>query len=89
MSRKLGGKRTPLSGSRSGHTSGDVIFPKGDNRYCEVKSRKKWAIFTLWRDVAEKAKKEKKKPMLVLHEVGTKLYLRVEKFEEKSESTTP
>lgn len=77
---RFGTERTPLSGGNSKITRSDTL---SKDKYIEVKSRKTWAIFTLFRDTAEKAKKEKKTPMLVLHETGKHLYLKVEKLDIK------
>ena len=86
VARELGGQRTPLSGSHSKYTSGDVIFPEGDNRYVEVKSRKAMVVFSWWEEVVEKAKKEKKKqPILILHKTGSRLYLKVDRLEIKGD----
>jgi hypothetical protein len=63
VAKKIGGVRTPLSGSHSRHTSGDVIH---DVFYVECKYRKNFAVVSLFDEVREKAKKEKKIPMLVL-----------------------
>ena len=80
VAHKFGTERTPLSGSASRHTSSDSLHT---SKYIEIKSRKAWAIFTLWRDVKAKAKKEKKHPILILHEVGKHYYLRVEETDLK------
>ena len=77
---KFGTVRTPLSGSNSRHTSSDSLRK---DLYIEIKCRKAWAIFTLWKDVKAKAKKEKKHPILILHEVGKHSYLRVEETDLK------
>lgn len=74
---KVGGRRNPLSGSSSGHTSGDVI---SDNLYVEVKTRKSMAIFKWWDNVKKKAIKEGKRPLLVLHQTGKHSYLKVEEL---------
>jgi len=77
---RFGTERTPLSGGNSKITRSDTL---SKDKYIEVKCRKTWAVFTLFRDTAKKAKKEKKMPMLVLHETGTHLYLKVEKMDIK------
>jgi len=69
ISKFFGGQRNPLSGSRSGHTAGDVIHP---TLYVEVKSRKKFAVLELWKDTQEKAKKEGKIPIVALCEKNKK-----------------
>ena len=83
VARKLGGRRNPLSGRNSGHgTSADVLLD--GNEYVEVKSRKRMAVFGLFRQVREKARKERKVPVLVLHETGKPLYLKVTELEERN-----
>jgi len=63
VAKKLGGVRTPLSGSHSRHTSGDVIH---DRFYVECKYRSRFAVVTLFDEVKERAKKEGKIPILAL-----------------------
>jgi hypothetical protein len=63
--RRLGGARNPLSGSHSRHSRGDIIHP---SLYVECKYRKRFALLTLMRAVEDKAKDEKKRPVLVLQE---------------------
>jgi len=65
VAKKLGGFRTPLSGSNSRITSGDVVHPC---YYVECKYRSKFYVFSLFDDVRAKAKKEGKVPLLVLKE---------------------
>lgn len=77
VARKLGGVRNPLSGSVPIHTSGDIILP---DTYVEVKSRKNMAIFNWWDDVSKKALKEGKRPIMVLHKVGSHKYLVVKEL---------
>ena len=69
VAHKLGGTRNPLPGRSGGHTSGDVIHPA---LYVEVKQRARFAVLSTMRDTEEKAKKENKIPVLVLHEKGKK-----------------
>jgi hypothetical protein len=69
IAKKVGGTRTPLSGPASGHTSADVIHPW---LYVEVKYRKRFAVLSLMAEVAEKAKKELKVPVLALQQKGKK-----------------
>ena len=64
VARVMGGSRNPLSGRASGHTAGDVIHPVF---YVEVKQRARFSVLTLMKDTEEKAKKEHKKPVVVLH----------------------
>ena len=63
--RKLGGTRSPLSGSLSHHTGADVVHP---TLYIECKYRKRFALLTLMRQVEKKARQEDKKPILVIQE---------------------
>lgn len=69
VAKALGGRRTPLSGSNSLITSGDVVHPRF---YVEVKYRKSHSILTLMADVVQEAKKEGKTPLLVLCEAKRK-----------------
>ena len=63
------GKRTPLSGSNSGHgTTGDAIGV--GNFYLEVKHRKVHTACTLHRKTRDAAKKEGRIPVTILHELG-------------------
>ena len=63
VAKKLGGVRTPLSGSHSRHTSGDVIH---DRFYVECKYRSRFAVASIFDEVKKKAKMEGKIPILVL-----------------------
>ena len=70
-----GTKRVPLSGSNSGHnTNSDTLHPK---LYIECKVRGKSAIWTLFEDTRNKAKVEKKIPIIALRQKGGKGYLLV------------
>jgi len=69
VAKKLNGKRNPLSGRMGGHTSGDVIHP---SLYVEVKQKKLFAVLAIMKDTEEKARKEKKIPVLVIHQGGSK-----------------
>lgn len=73
----FGSKRTPLSGSNSGHdTSSDSLHPR---IYIEAKYRIRHTAVALWRDTAEKAKKEGKIPVVALcerNEPGTWLLVK-------------
>ncbi len=67
----LGTRRTPLSGKMSGHnTSSDTLHP---DVYAECKWVKKAAVFTLWEDTVQKAKREGKMPLMAMHRRGSKL----------------
>jgi len=65
IARFFGAERTPLSGGNSGHTRSDTLHKK---YFIEIKHRAKWAVFELWKETMEMAKKEKKMPFLCLHE---------------------
>jgi len=69
---KLGGRRTPLSGSNSQHgTSADCMNCKIlPNAYLEIKYRKTFAHHALFKDTAAKAKKECRLPLLITHVGG-------------------
>ncbi len=69
VARKLGGARNPLSGRAGGQSSGDVLHPVF---YVEVKQRRRFSVLATMRDTEAKAKKEGKKPLLVIHQVGSK-----------------
>lgn len=75
IARRLGGKRNPLSGIRSGHgTHGDLLHP---TLYGEFKHTKRAAILTLLRATRKLAKREHKMPLIVMHEKGTENYAAV------------
>jgi len=59
-------------------TSGDVVH---DSLYVEVKHLKQAAIFTLWNSVRPKAKRERKDPIIVMHQKGAAEKLAVIDFE--------
>lgn len=61
----FGTRRTPLSGSNSGHTRSDTLH---ELLFVEAKYRVKHSAVTLWRDTAELAKKENKIPVVCLSE---------------------
>jgi len=68
-------RRNPLSGSMSGHTSGDAI---DDEIYVECKLRAKNATVTLFEDTRKKAKAEGEKiPIVALKIKGHKGWLLV------------
>lgn len=69
VAKAVGGKRNPLSGGNSLHTTGDVIHP---TLYLEVKHRARFQILTLMKLVEKLAKRELKIPVLVLQETGRK-----------------
>jgi len=65
----FGGKRTPLSGINSGHTSADIIH---DRLFVEQKHRKRHSILTLFDAVKKLAQKENKIPVVTISEHGRK-----------------
>lgn len=67
--KRLGGVRNPLSGSLSLNTGADIIHPQ---LYVECKYRNRFALLTVMRQVEQKAKKENKKPLLVIQEKNAK-----------------
>lgn len=76
----LRGKRNPLSGRASLHTAGDVIHPFF---YVEVKHRKRMAVYTIWDEAREQARKENKCPLLVIKMKGRRgelVILRLQDF---------
>jgi len=83
---KLGGIRTPLSGSLSKHGTGaDCINCKllPEATYVEIKLRAKFAHHTLFKEVAAAAKAEQKMPVLITHVKNEKkelVILRMEDF---------
>lgn len=71
----FGTKRVPLSGSNSGHnTNSDSLHPKV---YIECKVRHKIAIWQLFVDTENKAKNERKVPVVAIKQKGEKGYLLV------------
>ena len=79
VARKMGGRRTPLSGGRSGHlTSSDVLV---DKYYVEVKLYKKLMVNTLFQDTKAKAKKEGRIPIVVMRTKGQRDRIAVIDFE--------
>lgn len=68
-------KRVPLSGSNSGHnTNSDSLHPK---LYIECKVRNKFSLWSLFLDTEQKAKVEKKLPVVAIKQKGEKGYLLV------------
>ena len=68
-------KRVPLSGSNSGHnTNSDSLHPK---LYIECKVRNKFSLWQLFLDTEQKAKVEKKLPVVAIKQKGEKGYLLV------------
>ena len=63
----FGCRRTPLSGSNSGHTSADIIH---DKLFVEHKHRAKHTLLTLFDAVKKLAKKEEKIPVVTISEKG-------------------
>ena len=63
----FGGRRTPLSGSNSGHTAADIIH---DRLFVEHKHRAKHTLLTLFDADKKMAKKEEKIPVVTISEKG-------------------
>jgi hypothetical protein len=69
----FGTRRVPLSGSNSGHsTNSDSLHPK---IYIECKVRNKFSLWSLFKDTEDKAKQEKKIPVVAIKQKGEKGYL--------------
>lgn len=78
--KKLGGTRTPLSGSHSKITAGDCLH---DRYYVEIKHRKRVPFLKKFNETLNNAKNEKKIPMMIIHEKGKKssiVMIRLEDF---------
>jgi hypothetical protein len=68
-------RRTPLSGSNSGHNTGsDTLHPEV---YVECKYRESMAVYALFLDTAEAADLEQKIPVVAIKQKGDKGYLLV------------
>jgi hypothetical protein len=67
VAKYFGVKRTPLSGSTSLHTSGDIVH---DILYVEHKLRKRHAILSLFDKVKKLAIDEDKIPVVTISEPG-------------------
>lgn len=67
VSEFFGCRRNPLSGSNSGVTGSDTRHPR---LYIEQKRRKRHSVVALWDEVAERAAKEGKVPVVTLTEHG-------------------
>ena len=81
---KFSGKRTPLSGRNSQHgTAADCIKTAFPQLFIEIKLRASFLHHRLFKDVAKKAKAERKIPVLVTHVKNEKselVILRIEDF---------
>lgn len=75
---KLGGKRIPLSGGRGITQKGDVDLP---GWLVECKYRKLFSIWSMFREVEKKAKKQGKNALLILTQKGTQGQLAVMRIE--------
>jgi len=76
-------RRVPLSGSNSGHgTNSDSLH---DKLYIECKVRQKISLWQLFTDTEEKAKVEKKFPVVAIKQKGGKGYLLVLRPEDLQE----
>ena len=82
---RLRGTRAPLSGRNGGAgTSGDYVsgVPGRKWLYAEIKHYTRAAILTLFRDTEAKAKRESRRPLVVMHEKGTQNYVAVLDFDD-------
>lgn len=81
---KLGGRRTPLSGSNSMHgTSADCIETKYSKLYIEIKLRANFLHHTIFKEAARMAQLEDKMPILITHlksEQGELVILKLSDF---------
>lgn len=68
----FGAKRTPLSGSNSGHTESDTLHKY---LYLEIKARKKIPFLKTFKESHIKAVNEGKVPAIVMVEKGSKIPL--------------
>jgi hypothetical protein len=75
---KLGGKRIPLSGGRGITQKGDVDLP---GWLVECKYRKLFSIWSMFREVEKKARKQGKNALLILTQKGTQGQLAVMRIE--------
>ena len=62
-------RRTPLSGSNSLHTESDTLH---ESLFIEIKQRKKIPFLRIFMETIEKAKKENKTPMVIMHETNSR-----------------
>ena len=76
--RQLNAHRNPLSGGRGSPVKGDIDLP---GWLVDVKYRKHFAIFTLFRQVENLASKNGKNALLILTEKGTHGQLAVMRIE--------
>ena len=75
IAKMFGGTRNSLSGGNSkAGTTGDVVHKK---LYIEVKHRNKIPFYKIWEDTKEKAKLEKKVPIVVIHKKNSREYLAI------------
>ena len=81
---KLGGRRTPLSGSNSQHgTSADCIKTKHPWAYFEIKLRARFLHHSIFKEAAKIAGLEGKTPILITHvksEEGELVVLKLDNF---------
>ena len=82
--KKLGGRRTPLSGSNSQHgTSADCIETKHPWAYIEIKLRARFLHHSMFEEVMKMAQLEDKTPILITHvknEQGELVILKLSDF---------
>ena len=82
--KRLGGKRIVLSGGRGAGCKGDVELP---GWLVEVKYRKHFSVWNLFREVEKQARKEGKNALLILTEKNTHGQLAVMRIEYFKEAT--
>jgi len=74
IAKSLGTHRTPLSGGASRHTTSDTLHP---DLYVECRFRSSSALFGWWVGVRQSATKERKIPVMAIHQKGAKKSLAV------------
>ncbi|MBA7560736.1 hypothetical protein ES708_02367 [subsurface metagenome] len=82
----LGGKRVPLSGGQGIGTKGDVELP---GWLVEVKYRRHFSIWSIFREVEKRATAEGKNALLILKEKdkhGELAVMRIEYFKDLEEA---
>ncbi len=72
VAKDQGVRRTPLSGSASGHTAADTLHKR---IFSECKYRKQWQVWSLFEQVRTAASREGKIPCLYLKTKGKYGYL--------------
>lgn len=78
VARKLGTRRTPLSGSNSGHTASDTLHPE---LFVEVKLRRRPPHWDQLHELDKRAGRRGLAPLIVVDQVGTDLRLFLTRFD--------